>query len=69
MHIEITLHLASVVIGYILGGIITGIFWFITDEQMLNKYRYYIGWHEGWSQGWDNHKNYIEEIEEKETEV
>lgn len=66
MHIEITLHLVSIFIGFILGAITTFILWFTIDEQMLNKYRYYIGWNEGWSQGWDSHKNYIEE---KETEV
>lgn len=66
MHIEITLHLVSVLVGYMLGTIITVILWFTTDEQMLNKHRYYIGWNEGWHQGWDSHKDYIKE---KETEV
>lgn len=66
MHIEITLHLVSVLVGYILGVITTFILWFTIDEQMLNKYRYHIGWDEGWNQGWNSHKNYIEE---KETEV
>ena len=63
MHIEITLHLVSVLVGYMLGTIITFILWFTIDEQMLNKHRYHIGWNEGWHQGWDSHKSYIKETE------
>lgn len=65
MHIDITLHLASILVGYMLGTIITFILWFTIDEQMLNKHRYHIGWSEGWNRGWESHKDYIEENEVK----